>query len=44
MFGILHLATMVIATLPSGGFSRPFATFYLVGVGVSVYVLTDEEL
>jgi NADH:ubiquinone oxidoreductase subunit 3 (subunit A) len=43
MFGILHLATMVIATLPSGDFSRPFATLYLVGIGTSVFVLTDEE-
>jgi NADH:ubiquinone oxidoreductase subunit 3 (subunit A) len=43
MFGILHLATLVIATLPAGGFARPLATLYLAGVGVSVYVLTDEE-
>lgn len=43
MFGILHLATLVIATLPSGGFSRPLATLYLVGVGVSVFALTDEK-
>jgi NADH:ubiquinone oxidoreductase subunit 3 (subunit A) len=42
VFGVLHLATLVIAILPSGGFSRLFATFYLVGVGVSVYALTDE--
>jgi NADH:ubiquinone oxidoreductase subunit 3 (subunit A) len=42
MFGILHLATMVIATLPAGGFSQPLATLYLVGVGISVFVLTDE--
>ena len=43
MFGMLHLATLVIATLPSGGFSRPFATLYMAGIGVSVYALTDEE-
>jgi hypothetical protein len=43
MFGLLHLATLVIATLPSGGFSRLFATFYMAGIGVSVYALTDEE-
>ena len=43
MFGVLHLASLVIATLPAGGFSRPLATLYLVGVGVSVFVLTDEE-
>jgi NADH:ubiquinone oxidoreductase subunit 3 (subunit A) len=42
MFGILHLATLIIATLPAGGFSRRFATLYLVGVGIAVYVLTDE--
>jgi hypothetical protein len=43
MFGVLHLATLVIATLPSGGFSRLLATVYLGSVGVSVYVLTDEN-
>ena len=44
MFGILHLATLVIATLPAGGSSRRLATVYLVGIGVSVLVLTEGEL
>ena len=44
MFGILHLATLVIATLPASGVSRRVATAYLVGIGVSVFVLTDEQL
>jgi NADH:ubiquinone oxidoreductase subunit 3 (subunit A) len=43
MFGVLHLAILVVATLPSAGYSRPLATLYLVGVGISVLVLTDEE-
>lgn len=44
MFSILHLATLVIATLPASGVSRRVATAYLVGIGVSVFVLTDEQL
>ena len=44
MFGILHLASMVIATLPASGTSRRFATLYLVGIGISVLVLTEGEL
>ena len=44
MFGILHLASLVIATLPAGGTSRRLATLYLVGIGISVLVLTEGEL
>ena len=44
MFGILHLASLVIATLPASGTSRRLATLYLVGIGISVLVLTDGEL
>ena len=44
MFGILHLASLVIATLPASGTSRRLATLYLVGIGVSVLVLTEGEL
>ena len=44
MFGILHLASLVIATLPAGETSRRLATLYLVGIGISVLVLTDGEL
>jgi NADH:ubiquinone oxidoreductase subunit 3 (subunit A) len=44
MFGILHLATLVVATLPAGGISHRIATAYLAGIGISVFVLTDGEL
>jgi NADH:ubiquinone oxidoreductase subunit 3 (subunit A) len=44
MFGILHLASLVIATLPASGTSRRLATLYLVGIGISVLVLTEGEL
>jgi NADH:ubiquinone oxidoreductase subunit 3 (subunit A) len=44
MFGILHLSSLVIATLPASGTSRRLATLYLIGIGVSVLVLTDGEL
>ena len=44
MFGILHLASLVIATLPAGGTSRRLATLYLVGIGISVLVLTEGKL
>ena len=44
MFGILHLASLVIATLPAGETSRRLATLYLAGIGISVLVLTDGEL
>lgn len=43
MFGILHVAAMVVSTLPTGYFTRRTAVFYLVGVGVSVFVLTDDR-
>lgn len=43
MFGILHLATLVIATLPASGTSRRLATLYLLGIGISVLVLTEGE-
>lgn len=44
MFGILHLASLVIATLPASGTSRRLATLYLAGIGISVLVLTEGEL
>ena len=44
MFGILHLASLVIATLPANGISRRLATLYLVGIGISMLVLTEGEL
>lgn len=44
MFGILHLASLVIATLPASGTSRRLATLYLAGIAISVLVLTEGEL
>jgi NADH:ubiquinone oxidoreductase subunit 3 (subunit A) len=44
MFGVLHLASLVIATLPASGTSRRLATLYLIGIGISVLVLTEGEL
>jgi NADH:ubiquinone oxidoreductase subunit 3 (subunit A) len=42
MFGILHVAALVVSTLPARFPTRRTALFYLVGVGVSVFVLTDS--
>ncbi len=39
LFGILHMAALVISTLPSDIASRRDAISYLVGIGVSVFVL-----
>jgi NADH:ubiquinone oxidoreductase subunit 3 (subunit A) len=44
MFGILHLATLVVATLPAGATSRRLATLYLLGIGISVLVLSEGKL
>jgi NADH:ubiquinone oxidoreductase subunit 3 (subunit A) len=44
MFGILHLATLVVSTLPLGATSHRIAVAYLVGIGISVFVLTKGEL
>ena len=44
MFGMLHLATLVLSTLPIGTASRRQATAYLIGIGISVFVLTNGEL
>jgi len=43
MFAILHLATLVVSTLPPGGASHRLATAYLVGIAISVFVLTKGE-
>jgi NADH:ubiquinone oxidoreductase subunit 3 (subunit A) len=42
-FGILHLATLVLSTLPRETTSHRMAFVYLVGIGISVYVLTGEN-
>jgi NADH:ubiquinone oxidoreductase subunit 3 (subunit A) len=44
MFAILHLATLVVTTLPPEGASHRIALAYLVGIGISVLVLTKREL
>ncbi|MDY6875377.1 MAG: hypothetical protein SWK90_04115 [Chloroflexota bacterium] len=44
MFAILHLATLVISTLPPGGISHRIAVAYLAGIAISVFVLTKGEL
>ncbi|MFH1446145.1 MAG: hypothetical protein ABIG43_01880 [Chloroflexota bacterium] len=41
MFGILHVAGLVISTLPSTFEFYWVALFYLLGVGVSILVLAD---
>ncbi len=43
MFGILHLATLVLSTLPHQNASHRLATAYLVGIGISVFVLMQGE-
>jgi NADH:ubiquinone oxidoreductase subunit 3 (subunit A) len=40
MFGILHLAALVISTLPADMIPNRAATAYLIGTGISVFVLT----
>jgi NADH:ubiquinone oxidoreductase subunit 3 (subunit A) len=44
IFGMLHLATLVFSTLPIASPSHRLAMVYLVGIGISVSVLTDGEL
>jgi NADH:ubiquinone oxidoreductase subunit 3 (subunit A) len=44
MFGILHLATIVLSTLPFETVSHRLAVAYLVAIGVSVLALTEGEL
>ena len=43
MFTLLHLATLVVSTLPPGGVSRRIALAYLLGIVVSVLVLTKGK-
>ena len=40
MFVVVHMAALVVATLPSEGEARVLATCYLLGVAVCVEVLT----
>jgi NADH:ubiquinone oxidoreductase subunit 3 (subunit A) len=43
LFGILHMAALVLSTLPESVRSHRMAVIYLVGAGVSVFVLTGRE-
>lgn len=44
MFSMLHLAALVLSTLPPGGAGHRLATAYLVGIAISVFVLIKGEL
>lgn len=43
MFVVVHIATLLIALLPSEAAARPIATLYLVGVAVCVDILVRGE-
>ena len=43
LFGLLHVATLVLSTLPRNVRSHRTALLYLFGIGISVYVLAGEE-
>ena len=43
MFALLHLATLIVSTLPVDATSHRVAAVYLLGIGISVLVLTKEE-
>ena len=43
MFAVLHLATVVVSTLPTSEASHRVALVYLFGIIVSVLVLTKVE-
>jgi NADH:ubiquinone oxidoreductase subunit 3 (subunit A) len=41
LFVLLHVAALVLSTLPSDPASDRLAILYLVGVGIGVFVLTE---
>ncbi len=41
MFSILHVAALVVSTLPGGLLAHRVALVYLVGIGISVLVLAE---
>ena len=43
MFSLLHLATLVVSTLGSGGGSRSIAIIYLLGLATSTLALTGRN-
>jgi len=42
LFGILHMAALVLSTLPQEDIPFLLVLLYLVGVSASVYVLSEE--
>lgn len=44
MFGILHVAALVLSTLPLSLAYHRLALLYFGGVGISIFVLTTGEL
>lgn len=43
LFAVLHVAALVISTLPQSARSHRLALVYLVGIGISVLALTGRE-
>ncbi len=43
LFGILHVATLVLSTLPLGVRPRRTALAYTIAIAISVFVLIGEE-
>jgi len=43
VFAVLHMATLVVSTLPPEGASHRIAVAYLAGIAISVLVLTKGE-
>lgn len=43
LFGILHVATLVLSTLPHDIRSHRTALLYVAGTAISVFVLTGKE-
>lgn len=43
LFSILHMAALVISTLPLESIPFRLALLYLLGAGASVFVLSEEE-
>ena len=41
LFVLLHVAALVLSTLPSDPASDRLAVLYLIGVGIGVFVLTE---
>lgn len=43
LFGILHVAALVVSTLPGRGASHRVALIYLIGIGISMVMLAGDE-